>query len=68
MLNEVPGQAPGPERELPVLDGTKAELAQLENEKIGPEKIVTPILKKRGHVPVVLLPATVVERSRRTDQ
>src|SRR5262245_40369149 len=68
VLNEVPGDAPGPERQPPVADRTEAEPAQLENEKVGAEKIVAPILEEGGDVAVVLLPTTMIERSRRTDQ
>src|SRR5262245_16830234 len=68
VLNEVPGDAPGPERQPPVADWTKAEPAQLEHEKIGAEKIVAPILEERRHVAIVLLATTMIERSRRTDQ
>src|SRR6266436_9153915 len=68
VLNEVPGDAPGPELEPPVADRTKAEPAQLENENIGAEKIVAPILEERRDVAVVLLPAAMIQRSWRTDQ
>src|SRR6516164_2823041 len=68
MLNEIPRDAPGPEREPPIADRTKAEPAQLENEKVGAEKIVAPILEERRDVAVVLFPTTMIERSRRTDQ
>src|SRR5262249_59502069 len=54
--------------EPPVADRTEAEPAQLENEKVGAEKIVAPILEEGGDVAVVLLPTTMIERSRRTDQ
>src|SRR5262249_8768033 len=49
-------------------DRTEAEPAQLENEKVGAEKIVAPILEERRDVAVVLLPTTMIERSGRTDQ
>src|SRR5262249_45662912 len=68
VLNEVPGDAPGPERQPPVADRTKAEPAQLEHEKIGAEKIVAPILEEGRDVAIVLLATTMIERSRRTDQ
>src|SRR5215468_11848127 len=68
MLNEIPGNAPGPEREPPIADRAEAEPAQLENEKVGAEKIVAPILEERRNVAVVLFPTAMIERSRRTDQ
>jgi hypothetical protein len=68
VLNEVPGQAPCPEREPSIADRTKTEPAQFEDEKIGAEKILAPIFEERSHVPVVLLPVTMVQRSWRTDQ
>src|SRR5215468_3727496 len=68
MLNEIPRDAPGPERKPPIADRTKAEPAQLENEKVGAEKIVAPILEERRDVAVVLFPTAMIERSRRSDQ
>src|SRR5262249_51695670 len=52
----------------PVPDRTEAEPAQLENENIGAEKIVAPILEEGRDAAVVLLPAAMIERSRRADQ
>src|SRR3954453_6077220 len=68
MLDEVAGQAPGPEREVAVADGLEAEAAELENENVGAEKIVAPILEEGRDAAKVLLPATMIERSRRTDE
>src|SRR5262249_53464577 len=47
VLNEIPRDPPAQEREPPIADRTKAEPAQLENKKVGAEKIVAPILEER---------------------
>ena len=68
MLNEVPGQAPGPERQMPIANWLEAQPPQLEYQDIRAEKIVAPILKKSGDTLIVLFPATEIQRPRRTDQ
>src|SRR3954462_14614360 len=68
MLNEVAGQAPGPERQVAVANGLEAEAAELENENVGAEKIVAPILEEGRDAAKVLLSATIIERSGRADK
>ena len=61
VLDEVVGQAPGPERQLPVADRPEADPAQLEDEKVGAEKIITPILEEGRDAAIIVLAATRVE-------
>src|SRR6266545_2822255 len=64
VLNEVPSEAPGPERQSPITDRVEAESARLVDEKIGAEKIVAPIVEEGGDAPVILLTATMIQRPR----
>jgi len=68
VLKEIPGQAPGPERQVPIADGGKAEPPQLEHQDVGAEEIIAPILEKRRDVLKVLLAAAEVERAGRADE
>src|SRR6266851_518843 len=61
VLDEVPRHAPGPERELPVADPVEAVSPHLEDEEIGAEKVVAPILEERRDIAVVLLPAARIQ-------
>ena len=63
VLNEVAGQCPRPRTAAAVADRVKAEPAQLEDEDIGAEEIVAPILEERGNAPVVLLALTMIQRA-----
>jgi hypothetical protein len=64
VLNEVQGEAPRPERQLPVANGIKAQTAQLKDEQIGAEEVVTPILEKRSDAAIIMLSTTGIQRSR----
>ena len=68
MLDEVPGQAPGPERQVPIADRLEAEPPQLEYQDVGAEKIVAPILKKSRDASIVLLRRQKSSDPGRTDQ
>ena len=68
VLNEVQGEAPSPEWQLPVADGIKAQTAQLEHEEIGAKEVVTPILEECGDAAVIMLPTARIQRSGRTNE
>src|SRR4051794_22106353 len=68
MLDEVARQAPGPERQVAVADRREAEAPELENENICAEKIVAPVVEEGRDAAEVLLPAAMIQRSRRTDE
>ena len=46
VLDEIARQAPGPEWQMAIADRLEAEPAQLENQKVGAEKIVAPIVEE----------------------
>jgi SAM-dependent methyltransferase len=64
VLKEVPGQAPGPERQVAIPDGAESEPAQLKNQDVGAKKIVAPILEKRCDTPKIPFAAAEIKRSR----
>src|SRR5262249_13585359 len=68
VLNEIPGETPGPERQAAIADRVEAELAHLVDEEIGADKIVAPILEEGRDAQIVFLAAKAIKRPRRADQ
>src|SRR5262249_23266749 len=68
VLNEVQGEAPRPERQLPVANGINAQMAQLEDEQVGAKEVVTPILEECGDATIIMLSPAGIQRSRRPNE
>jgi hypothetical protein len=51
---------PGPELQSPITDRFNAESTHLVDEKIGADKIVTPIFEEDGDTKVILLTAAMI--------
>jgi len=64
VLNEIPGQSPGPERQLTVTDRAKSDVTQPVHQQVAADEVVPPIVEKGGDVSIILLPATVLQRRR----